>query len=318
MTNSPETQTSGQTLKIGVVGAGGVGAYFAAALARAGHEVHLVATPRHIEPIRSCGIRVTRGDGSEGFMARPATISTNAAAIGACDAVIVASKAGQVREALLEAKALVGTDTAVLPLQNGVSAAHQITDAVGEGHALGGVCIIISYLTEPGIVHHVGGQPGITLGELNGKVTSRVEKLAAALSDAQVQTTISAHITADMWRKFMLITSYGGVGALSREPVGRTRTNQLSRSLVRDAMREVANLATAAGTPLDESDVVAMMHLYDAFDPGSTSSMQRDLAAGRPSEIDEQTGAVVRIAGQYGVRVPIHDTIYRALKLRDG
>lgn len=102
------------------------------------------------------------------------------------------------------------------PLNGEPTATQQITDAVGAGHAPGGVCLIISYLTEPGIVHHVGGQPGITLGELNGKVTSRVEKLAAALSDAQVQTTISAHIAADMWRKFMLITSYGGVGALSR------------------------------------------------------------------------------------------------------
>ncbi|MBD7993849.1 2-dehydropantoate 2-reductase [Arthrobacter sp. Sa2CUA1] len=318
MTTAPEAQTSGNTLKIGIVGAGGVGAYFAAALARAGHEVHVVATPRHIEPIRTNGIRVTKGDGSDGFTARPASISTDAADIGVCDAVVVASKAGQVREALLEAKALVGTDTAVLPLQNGVSATQQITDAVGAGHALGGVCLIISYLTEPGIVHHVGGQPSITLGELNGKVTSRVERLAAALSDARVQTTISQHIAADMWRKFMLITSYGGVGALSREPVGRTRANPLSRSLVRDAMSEVAHLATAAGTPLDETDVEAMMRQYDTFDPSSTSSMQRDLAAGRPSELDEQTGAVVRIAAQYGVPVPIHDTIYRALKLRDG
>lgn len=305
-------------MKIGVIGAGGVGAYFAAVLAGSGHEVHVVATPRHIEPVRARGIEVTKGDGSPSFTARPASITTDAATVGACDAVIVASKAGQVRDALLAAKALVGADTAVLPLQNGVTAAQQITDAVGPGHALGGVCMIISYLTEPGVVHHVGGQPAVTLGELDGQTSRRAEELALALTNAGVRTAVSADIVTDMWRKFMLITSYGGVGALSREPVGRTRSNELSRSLVRDAMREVAHLATAAGAALGEDDVERMMQQFDTFAPDSTASMQRDLAAGRPSEIEEQSGAVVRIAAQHGVAVPIHDTIYRALQLRDG
>jgi len=305
-------------MKIGVVGAGGVGAYFAAVLAHAGHEVHIVATERHIEPVRLNGLQVTTGDGISGFTVQPASITTDAVQIGECDAVIMASKAGQVKDALSTASALIGQDTAVLPLQNGVTASQQITDAVGEGHALGGVCMIISYLVEPGIVHHVGGQPVITLGELDGSVTNRVRDLEIALSEAHVQAIISRDIVTDMWRKFMLITSYGGVGALSREPVGRTRTNELSRSLVQDAMREVARLSTVAGAALDESDVARMMDQYDAFKPDSTASMQRDLAAGRPSEIEEQSGAVVRIAAAHAVEVPIHNTIYRALKLLDG
>ncbi len=305
-------------MKIGVVGAGGVGAYFAAVLARAGNEVHILSTPRHVEPIRTKGLQVTTADGISGFTIHPAGITADAAEIGQCEAVIVASKAGQVRHVMESATALIGPQTAVLPLQNGVTAVQQITDAVGPGHALGGVCMIISYLVEPGVVHHVGGQPAITLGELDGTATKRVLDLQVALEEARVKTILSPHIQTDIWRKFMLITSYGGVGALSGEPVGRTRSNELSRSLVRDAMAEVAALATAAGAPLGEADIDSMMGQFDAFEPASTASMQRDLAAGRLSEIEEQSGAVVRIAAEYGVQVPIHDTIYRALKLRDG
>ncbi|MFC8302922.1 ketopantoate reductase family protein [Specibacter sp. NPDC057265] len=305
-------------MKIGVIGAGGVGAYFAAALAKSGAEVHLLATERHVAPIAEHGITVTAGDGSPGFTIPLAGVSSSAESIGVCDAVILACKAGQVSLAMGSAQALIGPDTAVLPLQNGVTASERITETVGPGHALGGVAMIISYLHEPGIVHHVGGQPAITLGELDGTITPRATQLANALDAAGVSTAVSADIVTDMWRKFMLITSYGGVGALCREPVGRTRTNPKTRALVQDAMREVANLAGHAGANLGELDVARMMAQFDAFGPDSTASMQRDLAAGRSSELEDQNGTVVRLALHHGVPVPIHHTIYRAMTLLDG
>lgn len=305
-------------MKIGVIGAGGVGAYFAAVLSKSGNDVHLLCTKRHVEPIAAQGLTVTKGDGSPAFSTSPASVSSQAESIGTCDAVILACKAGQVSEAMAGARALIGPETAVLPLQNGVTASERITEAVGPGHALGGVCMIISYLREPGVVHHVGGQPAITLGELDGANTSRVERLAEALSAAGVATTVSEDIVTDTWRKFMLITSYGGVGALCREPVGRTRNNMQTRSLVQDAMWEVADLARSAGAHLRAADVTRMMAQFDAFNPESTASMQRDLAAGRLSELEEQNGAVVRLAQNYQVSVPIHTTIYRAMTLLDG
>ncbi|GAB3620623.1 2-dehydropantoate 2-reductase [Glutamicibacter endophyticus] len=305
-------------MKIGVLGAGGVGAYFAAALTRAGHEIHLLSTARHVAPVRNKGLRVTTGDGNGNYTVQPTGISTDPHEIGICDALIVACKADQVCDVVSNALPMVGPETAILPLQNGVTAVEQITAAAGKGHALGGVCLIISYLTEPGVVHHVGGRPAVIAGEPDGEASPRVQKLMEALGDAGIKAKISNDIVTDMWRKFMLITSYGGVGALSGEPVGRTRTNELSRSLVSDAMREVANLAGAYGARLGEADVASAMAQFDRFEPDSTASMQRDLAAGRHSEIEEQSGAVVRLAGPHGIAVPIHDTIYRALKLRDG
>jgi len=305
-------------MKIGVIGAGGVGAYFAAALARSGAEVHLLATERHIAPIAEHGITVTKGDGTPGFSARVASVSTKAEEIGACDAVILTCKAGQVTEAMDAAHALIGPETAVLPLQNGVTASGRIAESVGSSHALGGVCVIISYLQEPGTVHHVGGQPAIILGEIDGSISPRATQLSEALAAAGVSTSVSSDIVTDMWRKFMLISSYGGVGALCREPVGRTRANPLTRSLVEDSMREVALLAGKVGAKLGEQDIDQMMAQVDAFAPDSTASMQRDLIAGRSSELEEQNGTIVRMAEQHAVAVPIHHTIYRAMALLDG
>ncbi|UWX98437.1 2-dehydropantoate 2-reductase [Arthrobacter zhaoxinii] len=304
-------------MKIGIVGAGGVGAYFAAALSRAGHDIHLLVTPRHVEPLSVHGIRVTTGDGRDEFI--PVSgVSTDAATIGECDAVVLACKAGHVRHVMRGALPLLGPGTPVLPLQNGVTASEQITAAVGSGHALGGLCMIISYLVEPGHVHHVGGYPAVTFGELDGAPTARVRVLAEALASAGISTRISDDITTDLWRKFMLITSYGGVGALCRRSVGETRTHPQTRALVEDAMREVAAVATAAGANLTEDDVQATMAQYDAFAPDSTASMQRDLIAGRPSELEEQNGTVIRIAARHNLPAPIHTTIYRALSILDG
>ncbi|WP_461170446.1 ketopantoate reductase family protein [Arthrobacter sp. Z1-15] len=303
-------------MKIGIIGAGGVGAYFAAALSAAGQDVHLLVTPRHLEPLRKQGIRVTGGDGRDELVP-VAGAATDAAGIGECDAVILACKAGHVRDVMKTALPLLGPATPVLPLQNGVTAAGQITAAAGPGHALGGLCMIISYLVEPGHVHHVGGQPAVVLGELDGAPAPRVQALADALSSAGIRTRISGDISTDLWRKFMLITSYGGVGALCRKSVGETRSHPPTRALVRDAMREVAAVAAAAGAALTDDDVRSTMDQYDAFAPESTASMQRDLIAGRPSELEEQNGALVRIAAQYNVPVPIHTTIYRALSILD-
>ncbi|MCQ1995762.1 ketopantoate reductase family protein [Arthrobacter sp. zg-Y1171] len=303
-------------MKIGIVGAGGVGAYFAAALSRAGHDVHLLVTPRHVDPLSDHGIHLTSGDGRDEFIAL-AGVSTDAAAIGVCDAVVLGCKAGQVRDVMQTALPLLGPDTPVLPLQNGVTASEQITAAVGGGHALGGLCMIISYLVEPGHVHHVGGNPAVTLGELDGTPTARVQALAAALISAGISTRISDDITTELWRKFMLIASYGGVGALCRKNVGETRTHPGTRALVEDAMREVATIAAAVGVNLTEDDVKTTMAQYDAFTPDSTASMQRDLIAGRPSELEEQNGALARIAAKHNTPAPIHTTIYRALSILD-
>jgi 2-dehydropantoate 2-reductase len=303
-------------MKIGIIGAGGVGAYFAAALSQAGHDVHLLVTPRHLAPLRQNGIRLTTGDGRDELIP-VAGVSTDASVIGPCDAVIVACKAGSVEEVLAAALPLLGSDTPVLPLQNGVTAAEQIAAAAGPGHALGGLCMIISYLVEPGHVHHVGGQPAVTLGELDGTPTARTRELADALTSAGITARISGDITTDLWRKFMLITSYGGVGALCRKNVGETRSHPPTRALVEDAMREVAAVGAAAGANLTHDDVDITMGQYDAFTPDSTASMQRDLIAGRPSELEEQNGAVVRIAAEHGVPVPINSTIYRALSILD-
>ena len=301
-------------MKITMVGAGGVGAYFGAVLQRAGHSVHFLVRERHAEAIRARGIQVSSGDAPP-WQVMPAGVSTRASDIGVSDAVILATKAVQVSDMAAGLAPLLHASTPILPLQNGITVTDTLVQAVGKQHVLGGVCVIISHLPEPGRVQHLGGQPAITFGELDGSRSPRCESLAAALTDASVTATLSDDIYHDMWRKFMLISSYGGVGALTRQPVGKTRSFPLTRQLVQDAMLEVRALAEAYGVLLTEEDVKWAMSQFDAFTPDSTASMQRDLAAGRKSELEDQNGTICRLATQAGVAVPVHATIYRSMAL---
>lgn len=301
-------------MKITMVGAGGVGAYFGAVLQRAGHNVHFLVRERHAETIRAQGIQVSSGDAPP-WQIMPAGVSTQASDIGESDAVILATKAFQVSDMAAGLAPLLHASTPVLPLQNGITVTDTLAQAVGKQHVLGGVCVIISHLPEPGRVHHLGGQPAITFGELDGRRSARCEALAAALTDADVTAKISGDICHDMWRKFMLIASYGGVGALTRQPVGHTRRFPLTRQLVQDAMMEVKALAYASGILLTDEDVNWAMAQFDGFTPDSTASMQRDLAAGRKSELEDQNGTICRLAAEAGIAVPVHRTIYRSMAL---
>lgn len=301
-------------MKITVAGAGGVGAYFGAVLQRSGHSVHFLVRERHAEAIGTRGIQVISGDAPP-WQIMPAGVSVKASDIGESDVVILATKAFQVSDMAAGLAPLLHASTPILPLQNGISVTDTLAQALGKQHVLGGVCVIISRLLEPGRVQHLGGQPAIAFGELDGSRSPRCEALADALSDAGVTATISGTIYHDMWRKFMLIASYGGVGALTRQPVGKTRAFPLTRQLVQEAMLEVKTLANVSGIALTSEGVEWAMGQFDASTPDSTASMQRDLAAGRKSELEDQNGTICRLAAEAGIAVPVHSTIYRSMAL---
>jgi 2-dehydropantoate 2-reductase len=302
-------------VRIAVMGAGGVGGYFGGRLAEAGHQVTFIARGRNLDKIRTDGLRITAPEtdttiGSVGAADDPASA-------GEADVVLVAVKSWQVPEVAASLKPLLAEHTVVLPLENGVEAPGRLATALGAQHVFGGVCVIISYLAEPGHVHHVGGTPSIQLGPIEPGLPDSIRRTAAelreALTGAGVECTDSPDIHRAMWRKFLLITSYGGVGAVTGQPVGVTRQLTETRELIEEAMNEVSAVARARGVGLDAEDVRSMMRQVDAFAPESTASMQRDLAAGRPSELNDQNGAVVRLGAQSGVDTPVHRFIHTCL-----
>ena len=299
-------------MRTAVFGAGAVGGYFGGRLAQAGEDVALVARGEHLKAIRKNGLRVKSIEGD--FTVDPIQATDDPAEIGEVDAVLVAVKAWQVPDAALAMRPMVGPETSVVPLENGVEAPSQLASALGEQHVLGGLCKIISTLSEPGTISHTGISPIIAFGELDGHLSARAEKLRQAFDRAHgVRASIPPDIRVAMWEKFLFIASFSGMGAVTRAPVGVLRTLPETRQMLERAMREIVLLAQARDIDLSMEAVSETMAFVDDLPPEGTASMQRDVIAGRPSELESQNGAVVRFGQATGVDTPLHSFIYRSL-----
>jgi 2-dehydropantoate 2-reductase len=295
-----------------IFGTGGVGGYLGARLAEAGQEVVLIARGAHLEAIRRHGLRLESIAGDAEV--RPALATDNPAEAGPADSVIVATKTWQLPEAARALGPMVGPETTVLPVLNGVEAADVLAETLGRERVLGGLCGMISFLAGPGRIRHTGADPWVTFGELDGSTTERIRRLEETLRRCRglrVEVTTEIHVA--LWEKFSFITATGGVGAVTRAPMGAFRSVPESRRLLEEAMREVVEVARARGVPIRDEVVAERMRFVDGLEPHGTSSMQRDILAGRRSELDEWNGAVVRLGREAGVETPAHAAMYAAL-----
>ncbi len=298
-------------MRIAVFGAGAVGGYFGGRLAQGGEEVVFIARGKTLEALRTKGLTVESLKGD--FALSPAQATDDPAQVGPVDVVLVGVKAWQVSEAAQAMRPLVGPETCVVPLQNGVEAADQLAATLGARQVLGGLCAIICFVVEPGHVRHAGGDPSVAFGELDNRKSERAERLRQAFARAQVRVEIPSDIQVALWEKFLFIASWGGVGAVTRARVGVLRTLPETRQMLEEAMREIFAVGRARGVALPDDAVTKAMAIVNRFPPDGTASMQRDILAGRPSELHSQNGAVVRLGKQAGVATPVHDFIYRSL-----
>jgi len=179
------------------------------------------------------------------------------------------------------ARPLIGDATAILPLQNGVEAADQLTAVHGERHVLGGMCRIVSFVVEPGRIRHMGVEPFVALGELDNRRSERVERLAAVLTEAGIKARVSPDIRSSIWQKLLFIAPTSGVGAVARVPVGDLRANPETYSLLHEAMQEIDALAAARGVALADDAVDKTLTFFAGLPADMTSSMQRDVMEGR-------------------------------------
>jgi 2-dehydropantoate 2-reductase len=301
-------------MRIAIVGAGGVGGLLGGLLARAGTEVALLARGAHAEAIREEGLRVDSPLGR--FTVCVAAVSDDPAALGPADAVLVAVKAWQVADLAPRLAPLVASGGVVVPLQNGVEAAGRLAAALGEERVAGGLVTVLTWIEAPGSVKHVGGAPRLKLGERGaraGAPSARLDALARALRAAGAEAEVVADIERASWEKFLLIEPWGAVSATARAPIGVVRGVPETRALLSRAQEELAALARARGVDLPADAPGKTLATLDGLPFEGTASMQRDLAAGRPSELEDQVGAVVRLAREAQVPVPVHEVIYGAL-----
>jgi 2-dehydropantoate 2-reductase len=298
-------------MRICVIGVGGVGGYFGGRLAAAGNSVAFIARGASLDALLRDGLRVESPLGD--IRLPEVEVTDDPTEVGEVDALVLGVKAWQVPEVAERLRPLIGETTAILPLQNGVEAADQLAAVHGVEHVLGGMCRIVAFVVEPGRIRHQGVEPFVALGELDNHRSERVERLAAAFADAGVDTKVSPDIQSSIWQKLLFVAPVSGLGAVTRTPVGELRSSPETYSMLREAMEEVEGLAVARGVALADDAIDKTLRFVDDLPAEVTSSMQRDIMDGRPSELEALNGAVVRFGREAGVATPVHRFIYASL-----
>jgi len=298
-------------MRIAVFGTGGVGGYFGGRLARAGEDVHFIARGEHLRAIQTGGLRVDSILGD--FIVEPAQASDDPSQVGVVDVVILGVKAWDVPNAAQAMRPMVGNQTFVVPLENGVDAPEQLASVLGKEHVMGGLCQISAFIAGPGHIRHVGIEPFVAFGELDGRPSQRAEGLLQVLEAAGVKAAIPPDIQVSMWEKFLFIATVSGLGAVTRAPADIYRSLPETRQMLIAAFEEIVALARARGVMLPEDTVEKCLAFVDNLPDGLLASMQRDILEGKPSELASQNGAVVRMGAELGVPTPVHSFIYNCL-----
>ena len=298
-------------MRIAIFGAGGIGGYLGGRLSQAGEEVVLIARGEHLAAIRENGLRVDSIKGD--FVATPALATDNPAEVGTVDAVILGVKAWQVTDAAKAMRPMIGPDTFVVPMQNGVEAPGQLAAVLGERAVVVGLGGLISYIVGPGHILHAGSEPFVSFGESDDSTSERTQQLLQAFQNAGVQANIPDNIHAALWGKLAFMAANSGVGAITRVPVGQWRSVTGSWEMAQQVVKEVLAVAHGKGIKMPIDALPATQARLESSPPGGTSSMQRDLMEGRPSELEVQTGGVVRLGLEVGAPTPVNAFIYNCL-----
>jgi 2-dehydropantoate 2-reductase len=300
-------------VRIAVVGAGAVGGFYAAKLAAAGHHVAVVARGAHLAAMRERGLVVRTAGGSTVSRVQA---ESDPAAIGTCDLVLFAVKTYDNQTALPMLRPLVGAQTAVLTLQNGVDSPSQAAAVVGEACVMGGAAYIATALAAPGVIEQTGSHHRVVFGEVFGarqSLTPRVAATRDALAGAGVEVEAHADARVPLWEKFVYLAPFAGLTGAARLPIGPLRDRPAARGILERAFAEVESLARAEGVPV-AADLQPRIRAYvDALPPTTRSSLLIDLSSGKRTEVEALQGAVVRRAASHGLDVPVMATLYAAL-----
>jgi 2-dehydropantoate 2-reductase len=302
-------------MRILVMGSGGLGGYYGGLLARQGHEVTFVARGAHLAAMRERGLEIR--DRGETFILQPVrTVGTPGEAERDPELVLFTVKTYDTEAAAAALRAVVGPNTAVLPLQNGVDSVEQLGAALGAEQVLGGTTQIGARIVEPGVIERFSPFCQIVLGEPGGGASERAERIAAALREVGVEASASADVQRALWEKFMMLAPMASLNSACRVPTGQVRGTPETRALYFAMMSEVVAVGRAAGVNLPDESVRAMEAFYLGLPETHSTSMQRDYEDERRVELESLAGSVVRRGAALGVPTPNFDVLYAILKVR--
>ena len=299
-------------MKIAIMGSGGVGGYYGGLLAQQAHDVVFIARGEHLEAIRKHGLQVKSVFGD--FVVRPARATDRPAGLGKVDLILVCTKTYDTEEASRALLPMVGRETTVLSLQNGVDAADRIGEVAGRKQMIAGTTWISSAVERPGVIRQVSAFRRVVAGEPSGGITVRVKRVVAALKQAGVTAEASDNIQGVLWQKFIFIAAAAGFGALTRLPIGAYRSVPRTRSRIVELMEEADLVARAMGVKLGPDAVEQALLFMDSAGADLKASMQLDEETGRPTEIESMIGVIGREGRRLGVPTPTADIIYDMLQ----
>jgi 2-dehydropantoate 2-reductase len=299
-------------MRIAVVGTGGVGGGFGAALAKAGADVTFIARGAHLAAMKSQGLKVQGARGDIHLV--PTRATDDPADIGNVDVVLFCVKLWDVESAGQHIRPLIGPDTAVIPLQNGIDAAERLIPILGSNAVMGGVAQISASITAPGLIQQVGTFMRMIFGELDGRRSKRGEDFLALCLRAGFDVTLSEQILTDLWMKFILLASNASMMAATRQPIGKLRDDPDLRPIFVAAYREVVDVGRAKGVALPADAVDRILDLTSHMPPAMKASMALDLDRGNRLELPWLGGKVVELGRALGVPTPTHSTMFALLK----
>jgi 2-dehydropantoate 2-reductase len=299
-------------MRIAIMGTGGVGGYYGGLLTQAGQDVTFIARGAHLAAIRDKGLQIKSVFGD--FLVSSASATDKPGEAAVVDLVLFTTKTYHTEEAAQLIKPMIGPNTVVISLQNGVDGAERIAPVVGMEHLVGGATWLSAAIEAPGVIGQYSQFRRIVVGEFDGRVTGRAQAVVEVLKSTGATVELVDNITQILWTKFVFIAAISALGALTRVTLGEYRGVQEARMVLTRAINEVVAVAQAKGVTLEPDVVDKTLKFIDETAPIVKPSMQRDIEAGRVSELESMIGIVVRLGAELGVPTPVMHIAYAVLK----
>jgi 2-dehydropantoate 2-reductase len=298
-------------MNIVIYGTGGVGGYFGARLAQARNNVTFIARGKHLKAIQEKGLQLKSIKGD--YQVHPAKATSDISEVGDVDLILICVKTWQLKGVAKKIRPTLNDNTIVISLLNGVDNSDTLTSILGSEKVLGGLCKVVSKVEDYGVIKHLSYEPTIVFGELNNEISERALRIEKTIKDAGIKSRLAVDIQKEIWTKFLFISTISAIGALTRATIGEMIASEEIKKMMYQTSEEILAIAKAKGVNLPDDIIEKQFQIIKSQPYNTTASLQRDIMEGKPSELETQNGAIVRMGIELGIPTPVNSFIYHCL-----